>query len=123
MECDTPLWKKWLEFRHPWLNWLQQIYFERFARHVEFTGDVNHLWREAAQHAPMSFRWFGRTLALKDVDDELGHFEQWIKARRLHRPGDKIWPYRINPATLAMRIGYVIVRKGQPVTGVVLISS
>ena len=35
------------------------------------------------------------------------------------RPGDRIWPFLINPWTSAMRAGYVVVRRGEPVSVVV----
>jgi hypothetical protein len=91
--------------------------------YVTFTGDEQQLWRAAMRHAPVSFRWFGRSLSPDDLDAELDDSGRWETAKQAYQPGDKIWPFVINPDTMAMRLGYVIVRNRQPVTGVVTISS
>ena len=91
--------------------------------YVSLVGGEQQLWSEAMRHVPISFRWFGRTLTVAEIDAELGEMPDWLNARREYQAGDKIWPFTINPGTLAMRCGYVIVRRGRFVAGVVTLVS
>ena len=65
-------------------------------------------------------RIIARTKDVGELDAELGDMPQWLVARNQIHPGDKIWPFTVNRGTLSMRQGYVIVRQGQCVTGVVV---
>jgi len=75
------------------------------------------------RHAPIRYRWFRRSLSFDEIDNELNGFDQWRVAREKYRPGDMIWPFVLNFDTMAMRCGYVLVRKGIAVGGVVTIVS
>lgn len=96
---------------------------ERGIGYVRLSGDSLEFWRQAMRHSPVSFRWFGRSLNPDDLAEELSGREQWRIAMEQYQAGDKIWPFIINPNTLAMRLGYIIVRDGKPVTGVVTLVS
>jgi hypothetical protein len=89
-------------------------------RHIE---DEQQLWYEAMRHVPISYRWFGRTIDVERIDAALGEMPEWLTARKELQAGDKIWPFSINPGTLAMRQGYVIVRDGRFMSGVVTVVS
>lgn len=115
--CEQSVW-----YRLAVLRWLNRFLVRRGIWYVKFTGDEQQLWREAMRHAPPSFRWFGRSLTAEDLDQEL-HDPEWQRVRDTIQPGDKIWPFLINPWTLAMRAGYVIVRRGKPVNSMVTIHS
>ena len=40
-----------------------------------------HLWALAARHAPIQFRWFGRSLCLEEIDAEFNNFDEWTENR------------------------------------------
>lgn len=71
------------------------------------------------RNAPIAFRWFGRSLSFADLNARFANFDQWIFAREKYTEGDKIWPFVINPHTMSMRVGFVVVRNGRPVAGIV----
>jgi hypothetical protein len=91
--------------------------------YVRLNGDEEQLWNEAMRHAPIRYRWFRRSLSFEEIDKELDGFGQWLTTREKYRPGDKIWPFVLNFDTLAMRCGYVLVRRGTVVGGVVTLVS
>jgi hypothetical protein len=90
---------------------------------VELDGTEESLWRAAMRHAPLSYRWFGRSLTIMELDLQMRDAPQWLAAKKSIQAGDRIWPFVFNSNTLAMRKGYVIVRKGKPITGIVTVVS
>jgi len=68
-------------------------------------------WLRAAENAPWTYRWFGRTLERS----MLAELDASIEVR----PSDLIWPFEFNHNTLAYRKGYVVVRNGVGVNGVI----
>jgi len=115
---DRSLWQR---FRP--LRWMRCRLIGFGIGYVKFNGDAQQLWRAAMRHAPITFRWFGRSLTPNDLESELDGNEQWAIVKQQYESGDRIWPFVINPDTLAMRLGYVIVRNRKPVTGVVTVVS
>jgi len=106
------------------LRWLYNLLGSRYGLwYVKLIGGEEQLWREAMRHAPLSYRLFGRTLSVIEIDKELGGSAPWHELKAKMRPGDKVWPFLINPWTLAMRAGYVVVRRRRPVSGVVVVLS
>ena len=102
------------------IRWL----LSRFALgNVPLSSDQIQFWHHAMKHAPVAFRWFGRSLRLEDVNAELYAHSDWQAVKPTIQSGDRIWPFIINSDTLAMRRGYVIVRDGRPVGGVVTVVS
>jgi len=69
----------------------------------------------AASHAPIMYRWFGKTLAVDDLGAIVGTDSKWRRIRTQLQPGDRIWPFTINPNTMALREGFVVIRDGQPI--------
>lgn len=112
-------WKSSVWYRVLVLRWLYKLLVRYGVWYVRFKGTEEHLWQEAVRHAPPSYRWFGRSLRIDDVEQELRHCPAWQQMKERIQPGDKIWPFVINPWTMAMRVGYVVVRHGKPVAGVV----
>lgn len=71
---------RWME-RSVWqwfpaLRWLQRCLICWGVGNVEFSNDAEIFWRGAMGHAPISFRWFGSSLSVDDVDAELAGCEQ-----------------------------------------------
>lgn len=100
----------------------------RLLRHLGFgyfifDGAESTLWRAAAWTVPFSYRWLGRSLSIADVDSQLTDFSDWQELRVSIRAGDRICPFEINRNTMAMRRGFVVLRRGNPIGGVVTISS
>ncbi len=100
------------------MSWLRSYLMRMGIGYVKFDGSEAELWREAMRHVPLSCRWFGRSVAVSELDAQFGDWLEWRSARKLVREGDRIWPFLINPWTMAMRKGYVIVRDGKPIGGV-----
>lgn len=88
-----------------------------------FDGAESTLWLAAAWTVPFSYRGLGRSLSIADVDSQLVDFTGWHELRVRIRAGDRICPYEINRKTMAMRRGFVATRRGNPIGGVVTISS
>jgi hypothetical protein len=87
------------------------------------SGSEQELWQAAARHAPFTYRWFRRTLSIQELDEKHAGWNAWDECRRKLQPGDLIWPFCFNRNTSAMRSGFVVIRAGRPVTGVVTIVS
>lgn len=100
-------------------RWLRSILLRIGIGYVTWTGEDKQLWAAAVRNAFMMFRRLGRSLSFADLDSRYSHFDQWIEAREKYQGGDKIWPFVINPNTMEMRAGFVIVRGRLPVTGIV----
>ncbi len=64
------------------------------------------------------FRFFRRSVSIAQMDaiflNPWGS-EEWLRVKALLKPGDRIWPFIINQRTLAMRKGYLVVRRGKPI--------
>jgi len=106
--CESGLWH-----RFP-LGLLYKRMVRRGDWYVKLDGTAAQLAREAVRHVPPSYRWLGRSAAAAEVDDQAGGRPEWHAAKASQRPGDRIWPFLINPWTSAMRAGYVVVRRGVP---------
>lgn len=91
--------------------------------YVTFDGTEAGLWREAARHVPFSYRWLGRSISVAEVDSKHPGLAAWDDLKSSILPGDRICPFEINPRTLAMRRGLVVIREGQAIGGIVTESS
>lgn len=95
------------------LRWLYRMRVRQGLWYIKLDGTREQLCREAVRHAPLSYRWFGRSLTTDNVDRQLSigsASREWLELRNALQPGDKIWPFVINPWTTSMRAGYVVVR-------------
>ena len=92
-------------------------------RLVVLDGTEAGLWREAARHVPFKFRWLGRSLDIATVDTQVAGMADWQDLRACLEPRDRICPFTINRNTLAMRQGFVVIRNGMAIGGVVTLGS
>ena len=80
-------------------------------------------WLEASQKGLPWFRFLRRALSTDQLDRELLGTrleDEWLRIRSQMKPGDQIWPFEFHVHRyLGMRRGYLILRRGQPVGGVV----
>jgi hypothetical protein len=76
-------------------------------------------WRVASRHTP----FFSSSLSVKELDQIFLNSNAWQELRAAIQPGDKILPFAVNVDSLAMRLGYVVVRAGEPVGGVICVAS
>ncbi len=90
---------------------------------VDLNGSESQLWESAARRTPFSYRWLGRSLTVADVDAEHAAYPAWQVLHASIRLWDRICPFVINPNSMAMRKGYVVIRDGVPIGGTVTISS
>jgi hypothetical protein len=109
--------------RYRLLRWLRRCLLNYGVGYVTMGGDEAQFWPEAMRHAPISYRWLGSSVSLDEIDAELRTSSEWSAVRKRYQHGDRIWPFIINPDTMAMRLGYVIVRNGKPVAGIITIVS
>lgn len=98
--------------------------FKRFPYRFEISyvklGVSEHkFWQIAARHVPFSYRWFPRSLSLSDVDAKLSSGE-WEELKSQIKGGDKICRFGINPDSMAMRRGYVVIRRRKPIGGIIV---
>ncbi len=80
-------------------------------------------WEQAARSGLPRFRFLRRSLAPEQLDDELlgSQLEdEWLQLRSQMEPGDQLWPFEFHVRRyLGMRRGYLLLRRGRPVGGVV----
>ena len=94
-----------------------------WPRSQPLDGTKESLWAAAAKGVPFRFRWFNQSLSIESLNVELANCSDWIDLRRRLRSGDRICPFTINKNTLSMRQGYVVLRKGKPVDGIITLMS
>ncbi len=80
---------------------------------------MTDLWIAAAKHIP----WFSSPLAIDELDKRLCSLDEWRAMRGQILDGDKIYPFAINVDTSAMKLGYVVLRRGKPIAGVITLVS
>lgn len=118
---------RWLQIRWWQKLWpvacVRSFLLARGIGYVNTNTDWPSFWRIAMRHAPISFRWFGRSINFDDISAVYSRWDEWQMAAKQWQPGDRIWPFKFNEFTMAFRAGYVIVRNGEPVTGVVVLLS
>ena len=90
---------------------------------VTLDGTERQFWSVAASRAPLAYRWFGRSIAVAELDAQYPDFDQWLELRANVQSTDRIWPFTINPNSMAMRRRFVVVRDGSPIGGIVTIVS
>jgi hypothetical protein len=83
----------------------------------------HEFWQAAARSIPFWRRFLGRSATVEQVEAEAGRSPDWQRLRQELRPGDRIWAFEFNRRTLAYRRGFVVLRQGKPVGGVVALLS
>jgi len=88
--------------------------------YVQFGATDSEFWQIASKHIPFSYRLFRRSLSVAKIDEKLSNWNEWIELKSRLEIGDRICPFEINPKTMAMRRGYVVMRGNKPIGGVVV---
>ena len=80
-------------------------------------------WSLAAKKGLSWFRFFRRSISVKRIDRELGGTvleREWLSLKLKMQPHDKIWPFEFHIRNyLGMRKGYIVLRRGKPIGGIV----
>src|SRR5262249_46109539 len=101
---------------------VQQMHTVRRIRGLTMTAEAE-FWEQAARQGLPRFRFFRRPLAPERLGRELlGTFleAEWRSLKARIQPGDQIWPFNFHVRRyLGMRRGYLVLRQGRPVGGVV----
>jgi hypothetical protein len=80
-------------------------------------------WEQAMREGLPRFRFLRRALSAEQLDRELlgSQLEgEWVQLRSRMQPGDQLWPFAFHVRCyLGLRRGYVMLRRGRPVGGIV----
>lgn len=80
-------------------------------------------WRQAANRGLPRLRWLRRSVAPEKLDNMLTGTrleEEWLHLKVRMQPRDQIWPFEFHVRRyLGMRRGFLVLRNGQPIGGVV----
>ena len=83
----------------------------------------DEFWELAARKGLPWFRFLRRSISTEQLDRELlgSRLEdEWLKLRSRMQPGDQLWPFEFHVRRfLGMRRGYLLLRRGRPIGGVV----
>jgi hypothetical protein len=81
-------------------------------------------WTEAARKGLPRFRFLRRSTTVDELDRlcQGTRLEaEWERLKASLQPGDRIWPFSFNVrAYLGLREGYVVLRNGKPIGGIVM---
>jgi len=116
-EFEQSIWHRILPLR-----WLYRKLVHQGFWYITIDGTKEQLCREATRHAPPSYQWFGQSLKHDIVGRELSTGclrQEWSEVKNTLEPGDKIWPFVINPWTMSMRAGVVTVRRRKGIAAIV----
>lgn len=90
-------------------------------------SDETEFWRQAATRGLPWFRMFRRSISIEQIDREMSGSSlesEWLTLRAKMQPGDQIWPFKFDVRSyLGMRSGYIVLRKGKPLGGLVILVS
>jgi len=82
-------------------------------------------WQKAMSGLPR-FRWLRRPTPVAELDALFnGRLRaEWEALKMRIEPGDQIWPFELNVRSyLGLRKGYLVLRRGKPIGGIVHIVS
>lgn len=119
MYQEFPDLSRFLSYRIELLRSLRRWLINRGIGYVEFTEDKEDFWRKAGKHIPC----FSTSLKIAELEQNLLSTEQLKTIQSLVQPGDKIYPFAMNVDTRAMRLGYVVLRHGKPIGGIIKVRS
>lgn len=127
-DYDFPDLRQFLTLRFGLLRYLRR----RFViGYIALKGGEEEFLLAAYRNTPLAARWFRHSIDLDELDTRHGPKpgcrssgdERWQQFRSQIRHGDEVYPFAINPDTLAMRLGYVVVRNSAPVAAIVVVNS
>lgn len=113
----------------PWPNeaaFLSILVDDLFCDMVMMHTD-EEFWMLAARKGLPWFRFFRRPVPTGQLDAEFQRgrlFEEWQSLKVKIRVGDQIWPFCFHlRSRLGMRRGYLVLRRGKPIGGIVTVVS
>ena len=81
-------------------------------------------WNQAASRGLPCFRAFRRSVPIERIDCEMSGSRlepDWMTLKSSLEPDDKVWPFKLNVRKyLGMSRGYVVLRNGKPIGGLVI---
>jgi len=90
-------------------------------------NDEATFWDEAARKGLPWFRSLRHPLPPEQLDRELIGTQledEWSRLKEQIQPGDQLWPFEFYVRRyLGLRQGYLLLRRGRPVGGVVTVMS
>lgn len=119
VDLGFPILNRFVSYRIGFLRSLRRWLISKGLGYVALGGSHEEFWSLASHHIPS----FGSPVSVAELDRQLGKSKEWLVLRSQIQPHDKLFPFAINVDTLAMRLGYVVLRNGKPIGGVVLVSS
>lgn len=117
-DYEFPHLNRFLSYRVGLLRSLRRWLLWRCVGYVTWDSPQD-FWRVASRHTPC----FLSSLTVEVVDGVLHDWHESQELRATIEPGDRILPVAINVDSLSMRLGYVVLRAGEPVGGVIKVSS
>lgn len=108
-----------------WRNWLDSRTDEELEAELEAI-----FWSDMAKHGLPWLRCFRRPITVDEIESSrpaiLNH-PDWSRLKSELKPGGEIWPFRYprwnTIKAWGFRIGYLVLRQGTPVGGVVTMVS
>lgn len=91
------------------------------------TNDEQQFWDRAARQGLPWFLFLRRSIPSEVLDARFSGTrieESWNSLKLEMQAGDKIWPFKFHMRPfLGMRSGYIVLRKGRPIGGIVTVVS
>lgn len=115
MDHAFPHLNRFISYRIVPLRSLRRWLIARGVGYVDLDGNERAFWSVSGKHIPR----FSSALTLSEVDEALRGRSEWTVLKAQIQAGDKVFPFAINVDTLAMRLGYVVLRQDKPLGGVV----
>jgi len=83
--------------------------------------DEADFWRRVVREGLPRFRWLRPSVDAATLDL---HGPDWLRLKERIQPGDKVWPFKLQVRSyLGMRSGFVVLRRGEFVGGIVTLVS
>jgi len=86
------------------------------------TNDEKEFWRLVIRKGLPRWKIFRRPIAVSELDHYCWGQQKyaWQQLKDKIGPEDQIWPFALNVRSyLGFRKGFVVVRKGQPIGGII----
>lgn len=92
--------------------------------HYTQMSTESEFWNEAASRGLPWFRSLRRSIPIEQVDREMNGSRlqpDWQELKSAMEPNDEIWPFHLNVRKyLGMRRGYIVLRNGKPIGGLII---
>ena len=85
------------------------------------TNEEAKFWNLVAKRGLPQWRWLRKPKTIEEIEGELAGWNEWKVLKSRLREGDQIWPFHFQVRSyLGDREGYVVLRDGKPIGGVVV---